>query len=278
VIGSSTQSFSITIAAVIPGAPTIGAATGGNNQASVSFTAPAFTGGAAITSYTATCGGFSATGAGSPIVVGGLTNNVSYSCSVRATNSAGTGPASGTVSVVPTSGIPLAVTGVVSRKTHGAFGTWDIAIDNSQPIAGAVSVDPRAIGAGHKIVFSFNDNVAAAGTAACVDAANAPVGSASAVAVGTTVEVTLTGVPDNKRVTVSLSGVNGGTNVGASMGFLVGDVNGNRSVTSADILAVKGRDGQNVNAGNFRYDVNVSGNISLTDAVLTHGNAGLTLP
>jgi hypothetical protein len=37
-----------------PGAPTIGTATGGNAQASVSFTAPAVTGGSAITSYTVT--------------------------------------------------------------------------------------------------------------------------------------------------------------------------------------------------------------------------------
>ena len=37
---------------VVPGAPTIGTATAGNAQASVTFTAPAANGGSAITAYT----------------------------------------------------------------------------------------------------------------------------------------------------------------------------------------------------------------------------------
>lgn len=88
------RSFSVN--AVVPGAPTIGAVTPGNGQASVAFTAPAFTGGAAITSYTVTSspGGFTGTGASSPITVSGLTNGVSYTFSVTATNTAGTGAAS----------------------------------------------------------------------------------------------------------------------------------------------------------------------------------------
>jgi hypothetical protein len=45
-----------------------------------------------------------ATGTTSPISISGLVNGTAYSCSVRATNSAGTGPASGTVSVTPTAG------------------------------------------------------------------------------------------------------------------------------------------------------------------------------
>jgi hypothetical protein len=87
---------SFTVAAVVPGAPTIGTATAGNAQASVTFTAPAFTGGAAITSYTVTAnpGGATGTGAASPIVVTGLTNGTSYTFTVTATNSAGTGAAS----------------------------------------------------------------------------------------------------------------------------------------------------------------------------------------
>ena len=78
-----------------PGAPTIGTATGGNAQASVTFTAPASTGGSSITSYTVTSspGGITASGASSPITVTGLTNGTAYTFTVQATSFA-TGPAS----------------------------------------------------------------------------------------------------------------------------------------------------------------------------------------
>ncbi|UUA74053.1 DUF4347 domain-containing protein [Cellvibrio sp. QJXJ] len=92
-----TVSRTFTVNAIVPDAPTIGTATAGNTQATVTFTAPASTGGAAITGYTVTAnpGGFTGTGANSPITVTGLTNGVAYTFTVTATNSAGTGAASG---------------------------------------------------------------------------------------------------------------------------------------------------------------------------------------
>ena len=88
------QSFDVN--AVAPGAPAIGTATAGNKEATVSFTAPASTGGLDITKYTVTSnpGGFTATGTLSPITVTGLTNGTSYTFTVTATNGVDTGAAS----------------------------------------------------------------------------------------------------------------------------------------------------------------------------------------
>ena len=87
-----------------PGAPTIGTATAGNGQATVSFTAPASTGGSAITSYTATCGSQSVSGTASPITVTGLSNGTSYTCTVTASNAIGvSGPSAASNSVTPSS-------------------------------------------------------------------------------------------------------------------------------------------------------------------------------
>jgi hypothetical protein len=93
---ASTVTQSFTVNAVVPGAPLIGTATAGDSQTTVTFSAPASTGGAAITGYTVTAlpGGATGTGSSSPITVTGLTNGVSYTFSVTATNSAGTGAGS----------------------------------------------------------------------------------------------------------------------------------------------------------------------------------------
>ncbi len=105
---STNTSSSVVAVVTVPGAPTIGAATAGTAQASVAFAAPSSTGGASISAYTVSCvsGSSSKTGTGtsSPITVSSLSNGSAYNCSVTATNSAGTGSASGTVSVTPVAG------------------------------------------------------------------------------------------------------------------------------------------------------------------------------
>jgi hypothetical protein len=65
-------------------------------QATISFTAPGFDGGSAITSYTVTSSpeGLTAAGAASPITVTGLTNGQAYTFTVVATNFAGDSAAS----------------------------------------------------------------------------------------------------------------------------------------------------------------------------------------
>ena len=95
-----------TPAPTAPGAPTGVAANAGDGTAVVSFVAPASTGGASISRYDAACSATAqttrmASGAATPLTVTGLVNGQTYGCTVSATNSAGTGPASAAVSVTP---------------------------------------------------------------------------------------------------------------------------------------------------------------------------------
>jgi uncharacterized protein (TIGR02145 family) len=93
---SASNSVTPSPTSTVPGAPTIGTATAGNAQATITFTAPGSNGGSIITGYTLTSspGGFTATGSASPITVTGLTNGTAYTFTVTATNANGTGPAS----------------------------------------------------------------------------------------------------------------------------------------------------------------------------------------
>ena len=90
-------SATITVVAKVthPGAPQKVTAVAGNGAATVSFAAPGFNGGSAIIyTVTASPGGATATGISSPITVSGLTNGISYTFTMTATNAAGKGPAS----------------------------------------------------------------------------------------------------------------------------------------------------------------------------------------
>jgi len=118
-----TVSQSFTVSAILPGAPTIGAATAGDAQATVSFTAPASNGGAAITSYTVTSdpGGITATGTASPITITGLTNGTSYTFTVTATNDVGTGPASAASNAVVPKGTQTITFDKFNDVVYGAI-------------------------------------------------------------------------------------------------------------------------------------------------------------
>ncbi len=81
---------------------------------------------------------------------------------------------------------------------------------------------------------------------------------------------------------ITLTNVNDGTNVGdVAIPFrvLVGDTNGNGSVTASDIGEVKGQSGQAVTAANFRTDVTANGgSITASDIGLVKSASGTQLP
>jgi hypothetical protein len=121
---NATSAATATIAAGAPQAPTGVTAVPGNAQATVSFSAPAITGGSPITGYTVTSnpGGFTSSGLSLSQTVTGLTNGISYSFTVTATNAIGTGPASTASTPVTPSTAPSTVEYLVVAGGGGGGG------------------------------------------------------------------------------------------------------------------------------------------------------------
>ena len=153
--------------------------------------------------------------------------------------------------------------GVFSRKVHGTAGTFDLQINPTGSLApqSAITVEPRSGGTNGEfsVVFQFSSAVSSA------SATLAGAGSATTSVNGSEVTVRLTGVPDSTRLGITLT-VNGVPNAAsANIGFLLGDVDGNRAVQLSDSTAVKARSGQAVDATNFIYDVDLNGFIQPGD-------------
>jgi hypothetical protein len=124
--GPASAASNSVIPSTVPGAPTIGTATAGNAQATVTFTPPASNGGSAITGYTVTSspGNITGTGTASPITVTGLTNGTAYTFTVTATNANGTGPASAASNSVTPTGVTAPVLSGPSSATGPFNLTW----------------------------------------------------------------------------------------------------------------------------------------------------------
>lgn len=146
--------------AVVPNAPVIGTAVPGNTQAFVAFTPPAFDGGATITEYRAisTPGSFTGTGTSSPITVNGLTNGVSYTFTVRATNSAGnSAESSASNSVTPyVAATSYTLTGPTSGNVRSA--STNFTVTPNAVYFGTITITPSGAGSTNlsPIVLTFN--------------------------------------------------------------------------------------------------------------------------
>jgi subtilisin family serine protease len=160
----------------------------------------------------------------------------------------------------------------VSRKVHGAAGTFDLPLTLT-PLTNPTT-EPRQ-GPTQTIVFTFDKPITAATATVTEGTATAAAPTFS----GNDVIVSLSGVTNIQYVTVALSNVSaadggsGGTGT-ARIGFLVGDVNQNRVVTLADLGLVNAALAQSVTAATYLKDVNASGTLTLSDKGIT--NAALT--
>jgi beta-lactam-binding protein with PASTA domain len=215
------------------------------------------------------------TGAG--LVVGTITQHTS--ATVPAGNVISQNPAAGasvdagsSVDLVISTGTttpPPAFVSAVSRKVHGAAGTFNLSLSL---VPTAPSTEPRT-GPAQTIVFTFNK----APTGAVVAVTEGTATAAPPTFSGNDVIVPLTGVANQQYVTIALSNVasaDGGTGGSASVriGFLLGDVNQNRVISVADLGLVNAQLAQVVTSANFLKDVNASGTLTVADKAITNAN------
>jgi hypothetical protein len=180
-----------------------------------------------------------------------------------------------------TPSLPPTPTSVVSRKTHGSAGDFDIDL----PLAEIRGVECRTtgqtgtVGFDYKVVFTFVNNLLP--TTGCGTAGTAG-GTVVAGPAANQCTENLNGLPNSQYTTVTLNGVSdvAGNNgpVSAVMGLLVGDTTADGSVNSADIGQTKSQSGHTVTSSNFREDVTVDGSIDSADIGLVKSKSGTGLP
>jgi hypothetical protein len=182
----------------------------------------------------------------------------------------------------PTSPTCLAGTSInpinaVSRKTHGSVGDFDVDL----PLIGGAGVECRTGGPNgdHKVIINFANAVSVGGASVASSDGQAMVSSFSVN--GPVVTVNLTKVTNAQTITISLTNVSDGTNIGnvsLPMGVLEGDTTANRAVNSSDISQTQSQSGQEVTSDNFREDVTVNGLINSSDIALVQSRSGTALP
>jgi titin len=169
------------------------------------------------------------------------------------------------------------VVSVVSRKTHGGLGAFDINL----PLTGSTGIECRSGGANsdYQVVFTFPTAVTLSGASVTPAAGKSGrmAGQPNLSPDGKTVTIDLTNVADVQTIAVTLSGVSNGTNtndVTVQMSLLVGDTSGNGVVNGTDVSQTKSQSGQTITNANFRSDVAVNGAINASDLALVKSRSG----
>jgi hypothetical protein len=164
---------------------------------------------------------------------------------------------------------------VVSRKVHGAAGTFNIQL----PLAGAPGIECRSSGNNsHQVVFRFASPTTFS-SATATPAAGQTASVAGTSTSGSDVIVNLSNVSNAQTVRISLLNVNGtAASISVDMGVLTGDTNANRATNSSDIGQTKSQSGQAATGANFRTDVTANGVINSSDISLVKARSGTTLP
>jgi hypothetical protein len=174
------------------------------------------------------------------------------------------------VRVAPsTSGLTLL--SAASRLTHGAAGTFDIAM----PLSGTSGVEDRSSGT-YNAVFTFDGPVTSGQVT--VLSGTATIGAISFS--GNSMTAQLTGVTSAEVVTLRVQNINGDGQLHGDVpfGFLTADVNGNRIVDRPDQQQIQTDRGQPVTASNFRDDINLSGKVDMPDLQSVQTNRGHSIP
>jgi RHS repeat-associated protein len=228
----------LAMGATVPGAPTIGTATSGNAQATVTFTPPSSNGGATITSYTVTSnpGAKTKSGSGSPITVTGLTNGTAYTFTVTATNSVGTGPASRASNGVKPATVPGAPTiGTATRGNASAVVAFTVPSSNGgSPITSyaATSTPGGKTGTGTSSPISVAGLTNGTAYTFQVTATNAVGTGAASAASNSVTPATVPGAPTIGTAT--------GGNTQTSVAFTSPSSNGGAPITSYAVTSIPG--------------------------------------
>jgi hypothetical protein len=178
-------------------------------------------------------------------------------------------------------GPPLTPTGVVSRKTHGSVGTFDVDL----PLTGNPGIECRSGGANgdYTMIFTFANPLTSVGGASVTSGT----GSVASKSIDSTDAhnyiVNLTGVTNAQYITVSLANVTDSAGdfssaVSVQMGVLLGDVNASGRVDAADVSLVRQQTLQPVTSSNFREDINASGRIDAADVSIARQQTLTSLP
>ena len=180
--------------------------------------------------------------------------------------------------------VPLTPMSVVSRKTHGGAGTFDIDL----PLTGSPAIECRTDGGlirDYTIVLTFSGNVIVTGdpqaqvTLGIGMIGSGGVSNGGMVTIdGNIVTIPLTNVGNAQIINVTLFGVNGVGNVVVPMAVLAGDVNGNGIVNASDVAQTKLLIGQPIDLTTFKCDVSTNGSINATDVTFLKSKVGTGLP